>query len=224
MATKRAPVRTVPFRTVEPTQAYPGNRRGAHPGEDAKQVEAANQADDLVRRARSGDSEAFALLYERFHPPVFRFLLARVGNRIEAEDMAAEVFVEAGRRVRNFHGSGAAFAGWLFTIARHDLLDRGRALRRRLVVPVSDVPDVEVVPDPADRVVEMLDAGRVRGALDSLTDEQRDVVLLKFAAGLSNEEVAETLGKPIGAVKSLQHRGLAALKRALLKDTTKAAR
>ena len=217
MATKRAPARTVPFRTLEHVQPYPANGNGAHPDEDAKQVEATPQIDEWVRRACSGDSEAFAVLYERFHTPIFRFLLARVGNRIEAEDMAAEVFVEAARRVRSFDGSGAAFAGWLFTIARHDLFDRGRAQRRRVVVPVSDVPDVEVVPDPADRVVELLDAGRVRVALDALTEEQRDVVLLKFAAGLSNEEVAETLGKPIGAVKSLQHRGLAALKRTLEK-------
>ena len=217
MATKRAPVRTVPFRTLKHAQPYPTNGNGAHPDEDAKQVEATHQVDEMVRRARSGDSEAFAALYERFHTPLFRFLLARVGNRIEAEDMAAEVFVEAARRVRTFDGSGAAFAGWLFTIARHDLFDRGRAQRRRVVVPVSDVPDIEVVPDPADRVVELLDAGRVKGALTSLTDEQRDVVLLKFAAGLTNEEVAEALGKPVGAVKSLQHRALAALKRTLEK-------
>jgi RNA polymerase sigma-70 factor (ECF subfamily) len=127
------------------------------------------------------------------------------------------VFVEAARRVRSFDGEGMAFVGWLFTIARHDLVDRGRAQRRRVVVPVPDVPDVEVVPDPADRVAELMDAGRVRAALDTLTSEQRDVVLLKFAAGLSNEEVATTLGKPVGAVKSLQHRGLAALRRVLEK-------
>jgi RNA polymerase sigma-70 factor (ECF subfamily) len=221
MATKRAPIRTVPFRTLEHSQPYPAAGNGAHPDEDAKQVEATEQVDDLVRRARSGDPEAFAVLYERFHTPIFRFLLARVGNRIEAEDMAAEVFVEAARRVRSFDGSGTAFAGWLFTIARHDLLDRGRAQRRRVVVPVADVPDVEVVPDPADRVAELLDAGRVRDALATLTPEQRDVVLLKFASGLSNEEVAETLGKPIGAVKSLQHRGLAALKRVLAESKAK---
>ena len=129
--------------------------------------------------------------------------------------MASEVFVEAARRVRDFDGGGAAFAGWLFTIARHDLLDRGRAQRRRIVEPVPDPPDVETVPDPADRVVDRLEAGRVREALLELTEEQREVVLLKFAAGLSNEEAAAATGKPIGAVKSLQHRGLAALRRVL---------
>jgi RNA polymerase sigma-70 factor (ECF subfamily) len=146
---------------------------------------------------------------------VFRYLLARLGNRSEAEDMASEVFVEAARRVRDFDGGGAAFAGWLFTIARHDLLDRGRAQKRRVVEPVPDPPDLETSPDPADSVIDRLEAAHVREAMDKLTDDQREVVLLKFAAGLSNEETAAATGKPIGAVKSLQHRGLGALRRIL---------
>jgi RNA polymerase sigma-70 factor (ECF subfamily) len=132
--------------------------------------------------------------------------------------MAAEVFVEAARRVRAFSGTADAFAGWLFTIARHDLVDRGRAARRRTVEPVADPPDVERAPDPADQVLERLDADRVRSALQLLTDEQREVLLLKFAGGLSNEEAAAAVGKPLGAVKSLQHRGLAALRRALERE------
>lgn len=216
MAVKKVAARGAPLRALEPAQAYPGDGHDAFPLENAEQTEL--QVDGLVQRARQGDPDSFAALYERFHTPVFRFLLARVGNRIEAEDMAAEVFVEAAKRVRSFDGNGTAFAGWLFTIARHDLFDRGRSLKRRVVVPVPDLPETETVPDPADRVVDLLDAGRVRDALNALTEEQREVLLLKFASGLSNEEVAETLGKPIGAVKSLQHRGLAALKRALDKQ------
>jgi len=133
--------------------------------------------------------------------------------------MASEVFVEAARRVRDFDGGGAAFAGWLFTIARHDLLDRSRAQRRRVVEPVPEPPDLVISPDPADDVLERLDAERVRGALERLTEDQREVIVLKFAAGLSNEETAVATGKPIGAVKSLQHRGLAALKRVLEEDS-----
>lgn len=132
--------------------------------------------------------------------------------------MAAEVFVEAARRVRGFSGTSGAFAGWLFTIARHDLVDRGRAARRRTVEPVADPPDLEQAPDPAEQVLERLDADRVRSALVRLTEDQREVLLLKFAAGLSNEETAAAVGKPLGAVKSLQHRGLAALRRALEKE------
>jgi RNA polymerase sigma-70 factor (ECF subfamily) len=216
MTSKPVPVpsRSVPFEPPSP----PTSGNGTHPEANGQRgADVSPQVDHLLQEARRGSAESFASLYERFHGPVFRFLLARVGNRIEAEDMASEVFVEAARRVRRFDGDGVAFVGWLFTIARHDLLDRGRAQRRRVVVPVPDVPEVEVVPDPADRVAELMDAARVREALETLTPEQRDVVLLKFASGLSNAEVAKTLGKPVGAVKSLQHRGLAALKRLLEK-------
>ena len=206
---KRAVTKTPPSREPAPKRPYPVASAGAYPDESAQQL------DGLVRGARGGDTDAFAGLFEHFHGPVFRYLLARLGNRSEAEDMASEVFVEAARRVRDFDGGGAAFAGWLFTIARNDLLDRGRALRRRVVEPVPDPPDLETSPDPADDVLDRLDADRVRAALEKLTDDQREVVLLKFAAGLSNEEAAEVTGKPIGAVKSLQHRGLGALRRVL---------
>lgn len=206
---KRAETRTRPSRKPAPKRPYPVTPVVAIPDEGAQQL------DGLVRGARGGDPDAFAGLFEHFHGPVYRYLLARLGNRSEAEDMASEVFVEAARRVRDFDGGGAAFAGWLFTIARHDLLDRGRAQRRRVVEPVPDPPDIEIVPDPAEAVLDRLDADRVREALDSLTEDQREVVLLKFAAGLSNEETAAATGKPIGAVKSLQHRGLGALRRAL---------
>lgn len=206
---KRAETKIPPSRKPAPKRPYPVTSSVAIPDEGAQQL------DGLVRGARGGDTDAFAGLFEHFHGPVFRYLLARLGNRSEAEDMASEVFVEAARRVRDFDGGGAAFAGWLFTIARHDLLDRGRAQRRRVVEPVPEPPDLETSPDPADDVLERLDADRVREALQKLTDDQREVVLLKFAAGLSNDETAAATGRPLGAVKSLQHRGLGALRRAL---------
>lgn len=206
---KRAATKPEPSREPAPKRPYPAASAGAYRDEGAQQL------DDLVRGARIGDPDAFAGLFEHFHGPVFRYLLARLGNRSEAEDMASEVFVEAARRMQDFDGGGAAFAGWLFTIARHDLMDRGRSQRRRVVEPVPDPPDLETSPDPADAVLDRLDADRVRHALEELTEDQREVILLKFAAGLSNEEAAEATGKPIGAVKSLQHRGLGALRRAL---------
>jgi RNA polymerase sigma-70 factor (ECF subfamily) len=178
-------------------------------GEDVDAV------DHLVERARRGDPEAFGDLYDRFHGRVFRYFQARIGDRDEAEDMAAEVFVEAAQRIRTFRGTAAGFVGWLFAMARHDLFDRWRRERRLIVEPVPDVPETDRAPDPADGVADRLDAGRVRAAMEELTPDQREVLVLKFAAGLSNLEVAEALGKPVSAVKSLQHRGLGALRRIL---------
>lgn len=174
--------------------------------------------EELVARARGGDEAAFARLYARYHDPVFRYLLARIGNRADAEDMTSEVFVEVVRRLRAFRGDAAGFTGWVFTIARHDVYDRARRQRRSLVTPMSDPPlpgTAATATDPSDLVADRLDGAAVAAALPELTVDQREVLLLKYAAGLCNAEVAEALGKPVGAVKSLQHRGLATLRRLL---------
>ncbi len=173
--------------------------------------------DDVVRRAASGDADAFAALFDRFHTPVYRYFAARMRDRTEAQDMTATVFLEAAQRLPGFRGDGRAFVAWLFTVARHDLADLRRRDRRHPVDPVEAVVVEDTAPDPAQHVVARMDHDRLRDALDQLTLDQREVLLLKFAADLSNEETARALGKPVTAVKSLQHRGLAALRR-LLED------
>lgn len=170
---------------------------------------------ELVQRARDGDAEAFAGLYDLFHARLYRYFLAHVRDWTEAEDLTAEVFVEAAQRIRSFDGNGPAFAGWLFAMARNDLADIRRRRRRRVVEPVADPPEPPEVEDPADAIVSRLDAGAIMWAVNRLTDDQRQVITLKFAGGLSNEEVSQATGKPLTAVKSLQHRALATLKRLL---------
>lgn len=178
-----------------------------------------HEQDKFLDEARAGSQDAFAALYERLRLPVFRYLLSRTGDRDEAEDLLSEVFAAVANGIRSFDGSMDAFVGWVFTIARNDVADARRAKRRQSVQAVPDPPEVERLPDPADAVVDRLDATRVQGALVRLTDDQREVVLMRFVAGRTLAEVATALGRPISAVKSLQHRGLAALRRALEEET-----
>ncbi len=173
------------------------------------------QTDDLVRRARRGDGESLGCLFDRFYRPVFRYLLGRTGDRVLAEDMASEVFVEVAGRIRSFRGDGSRFPAWLFAIARHDLADHRRARTRRQVEPVEQVPEVGEVDDPADVAVRHLEAEDALRSLAGLTEAQREVILLRFAADLPVAEVAAILGKPVGAVKSMQHRALAQLRHQL---------
>lgn len=176
-----------------------------------------DDVDALVARARRGDGVAFGALFDRLHPAVFRYLLARLGDRHVAEDMAAEVFVEVAERLHRFRGDGTGFRSWVFTIARHDLADRWRAAARRTVEPVSEVPEVpEDAAEPVEEsVARNLDMATVAVGLERITAAQREVIVLRFASGLSLQETASVLGKPLTAVKSLQHRGLAALRRIL---------
>ena len=172
--------------------------------------------EDLVHRARAGDGAALGRLFDRFWTPVLRYLAAQLGSVQVAEDMAAEVFVEVAERIHRFSGDETTFGAWVFTIARHDLYDLRRSQARRTVVPVADVPEgASDDPDVVDEVSLRLDAVHLAAAMRLLTPDQREVLLLKYAGGLGNPEVSQLIGKPVTAVKSLQHRALAALRRAL---------
>lgn len=171
--------------------------------------------DAPLRSAREGDGDAFAAIYLQLRTPVFRYLLAATRNRDEAEDMLADVFVEVASGIRRFEGTADAFVGWVFTIARNDVRDRQRRRARRTVEPTPDPPEPDAQPDPAEGVAARMDAFDALRALERLTTDQREVLLMRFVADRSLEEVAAALGKPIGAVKSLQHRALLALRRAV---------
>lgn len=156
----------------------------------------------LVERARGGNREAFAELYQRFVPPVAR--LAHFYLQGGVEDAVAETFVRAWAALPRYRDTGAPFVSWLYGIARHVVADELAARRR--VEPRSELPDAVAPPSwTEDRLA-------LTQAMDRLPREQRQVVELKFLAGMTNPEVARALGKTVGAVNSLQWRALRALK------------
>jgi RNA polymerase sigma-70 factor, ECF subfamily len=169
--------------------------------------------------ARRREPAAVSRIYSAYAPALFRFFMAAVGDRHQAEDLTGTAFVSAIEGLPRFHGPIEALGGWLFQIARHDLYDHRRRQARARIEPLEDnlneVARVAGADDPEELAIERLDAGRVVAALRELSEDQREVLLLRMAAGLSAPEVAETLGKTTGAVKALQHRGLASLARVL---------
>ena len=169
--------------------------------------------------ARRREPAAVTRVYSAYAPALFRFFMAAVGDRHQAEDLTGTVFVSAIEGLPRFHGPVEALGGWLFQIARHDLYDHWRRQARARIEPLEDhLPEAAAaagVDDPEELALERLAAGRVVAALRELSPDQREVLLLRMAAGLTAPEVAETLGKTTGAVKALQHRGLASLARVL---------
>jgi RNA polymerase sigma-70 factor, ECF subfamily len=169
--------------------------------------------------ARRREPAAVSRVYSAYAPALFRFFMAAVGDRHQAEDLTGTTFVSAIEDLPRFYGPVEALGGWLFQIARHDLYDHRRRQARARIEPLEDhLPEAAAaagVDDPEELALERLAAGRVVAALRELSDDQREVLLLRMAAGLTAPEVAETLGKTIGAVKALQHRGLASLARVL---------
>jgi RNA polymerase sigma-70 factor, ECF subfamily len=175
-------------------------------------------AADLVA-ARRREPAAVTRIYTAYAPALFRFFMAAVGDRHQAEDLTGTAFVSAIEGLPRFYGPVEALGGWLFQIARHDLYDFRRRQARSRIEPLENhLPEAAAeagAEDPEELAIDRVDADRVVAALRELSEDQRQVLLLRMAAGLTAPEVAQTLGKTIGAVKALQHRGLASLARVL---------
>ncbi|MDQ1598789.1 MAG: hypothetical protein QOD68_263 [Actinomycetota bacterium] len=175
-----------------------------------------DELDQLVAAARSGGGWAFGRLWEQLAPSVAAYLRGR-GVR-DADDVTSEVFLAAFRGIGRFQGDGVAFRSWLFTIAHHKGVDvrRRPASREVLVDAVAAASSHGVGTDRArsaeDVAMEQIAGDRALRQLARLTDDQRAVLLLRVVADLSLAETAEVLGKPVGAVKALQHRALARLR------------
>jgi RNA polymerase sigma-70 factor (ECF subfamily) len=170
---------------------------------------------DLVRRAQARDEPALGEIYERYAPRIHSYLVHRLNGRThEAEDLTAEVFLKAFEKMGSYEDRGAPFSAWLYRIAHNSLVDY---VRRRPNQPTASLENAVEVQEPLSlrELHSGLTVEQVRGALDLLTDEQRQVVSLRFLEGKSTLEVAEVTGKSEEAVKKLQSRGLASLKRVL---------
>jgi RNA polymerase sigma-70 factor (ECF subfamily) len=175
-------------------------------------------ATDLAA-ARRREPAAVTRIYTAYAPALFRFFMAAVSDRHQAEDLTGTAFVSAIEALPRFRGPIEALGGWLFQIARHDLYDHRRQQARSRIEPLEDNLNEAALADggvdPEQLAIDRLEGSRVLAALRELSPDQREVLLLRMAAGLTAPEVAETLGKTTGAVKALQHRGLASLARVL---------
>lgn len=168
----------------------------------------------LIHRAQEGDEEVIRALYEHYHQAVFRYLYYRVGDRQTAEDLTSEVFLRMLRFLGNFRPPSSTFPAWLFQIARNLSVDHFRkaSVRDHVALEESTVPDTGRVDSEVDRKLSSETLGR---ALEKLTDEQRDVIMLRFIAEMPIAETAQVLDKTEDAVKGLQRRALLALRKIL---------
>ena len=139
--------------------------------------------------------------YRLLAEPVYGYL--RSIDRVDADDMFGDVFAAVAARVQEFEGDDVALRSWVFTIAHHRVVDWRRRQRRRELLPSRRRPDVPPPDDPFDP--------ELVAALNDLTRDQREVVVLRFVADLSLDAVAEITGRTVGAVKALQHRALTQL-------------
>jgi RNA polymerase sigma-70 factor (ECF subfamily) len=168
----------------------------------------------LVAEAQSGDEWAFAMIFDHYHEPVYRFIASRIQRPSDAEDLTQLVFVKVLEALPRYESRGVPFGGWLFRLARNAVIDHVRTRHEHTELEsVVERARGEAGPDEVAIVRQELDA--VAAALDKLTDEQREAIELRFFAGLSAREAAEAMGKQEGTVRGLQFRAIAALRREL---------
>ena len=175
---------------------------------------------DLVRQAVAGDQRAFAELYEAYFDRIYRYVYLKIGDRVEAEDMTQQVFVNALKSISGYKWQGKPFSAWLFRIAHNQIVDYLRKKTRQPATLLNE-PLLAGGANPLALAEHNLDMEQVARAARNLTQAQREVVSLRFAAGLSIDEVARAMGRTQGAIKALQHSAIVALRKLLVKPDEK---
>lgn len=170
--------------------------------------------ENIARRLQNREPEVWTGVYEEYFPKVYRYILVRVSNRTEAEDLTEQVFLKALESVDSFKWRGIPFSAWLFRIAHNQVIDFWRTVKSKVSLPLTDELVSEDV-DPETTVERNLDVKQVFQALGQLTQSQREVIELRFIGGLSVAEAAKVLRKSEGAVRVMQHSALAALRKRL---------
>ena len=163
---------------------------------------------DLIRRIQNGDSQAVATLYNTHYQKVYRFTYYRLnGDVFLAEDVTEEVFLRAFQMINTFKWKGISFNAWLIAIARNMIID---LVRRPEALPLEETW-VDIALDPQNIFENNNALKEMYKALEKLTGDQKDVIILRFFEDFSLAETAKITGKTIDAIKRLQARALASL-------------
>jgi RNA polymerase sigma-70 factor (ECF subfamily) len=169
--------------------------------------------DQLLARAREGDRKAIANIYEAFFEPVYQFIRWRVDDPALAEDLTSDVFIKFLSALRSPYAPRHSLRGWLFQVARNVLRDHYR--QPVMTTPFEEGPNEPAVADFEAQLLAALDAERVRGVFRMLAPDQQEVLILRFGQMQNLEATAESMGKSVQAVKSLQFRAISTLRQML---------
>jgi RNA polymerase sigma-70 factor (ECF subfamily) len=170
--------------------------------------------DRLVADAQAGNAEAFGAIFDAYAGPIHRFIASRVKSPSDAEDLTQLVFVKALEALPRYEARGIPFGGWLFRLARNAIIDQVRTRKDHLSLVAAMTRETEDAGPEAQAALRD-DLDRVAAALRDLTEDQREVIELRFFAGLSVLETSIAMGRQEGTIRGLQFRAIASLRRSL---------
>jgi RNA polymerase sigma factor (sigma-70 family) len=168
----------------------------------------------MVEKAADGDIEAFGELYSIYLAPIYRYVSYQVRDKMTAEDIVEEVFVKAWKAIGTCKGKSQTFSAWLYRIAHNHVVNTLRRMNKRVSLESAEV-EIETlieVTNPEQEVEAKLAKQELLEAMACLSQNQRQVIILKFIEGLNNSEIAQILGKREGAIRVLQMRALSKLR------------
>ncbi len=172
-----------------------------------------SEEQEILVRASQGDLEAFGVLYGQYVERIFNYVYYRTGNVHDAEDLTARVFYRALHHIRSYTDRGVPFSAWLYRIAHNLIANWHRDRSRHQEIPLSDAPTIHYKGDPPEvALIQSQDREDLLKLIRHLPAERQHLLVLKFVEHMSNEEIGQIMGRSEGAVKSLYHRTLLALR------------
>ncbi len=168
----------------------------------------------LVEEATKGSLKAFERIYNLFVEGIYKYIYFKVGNPFDAEELTGQVFLKAFEKIKDYQITEKPFTAWLYKIAHNVVIDLFRERRKYILDEFEKAESIkEAKVEPEEIVVNNLTLESLYEALMNLTEEQREVIILRFIERLTASEVAKIMGKTEGGVRALQRRGLATLSR-----------
>ncbi|UCG83205.1 MAG: sigma-70 family RNA polymerase sigma factor [Dehalococcoidia bacterium] len=184
--------------------------------QEYRTTETLSDIEKLVDRAIDGDAEAFGRLYDMHVDRVYRHIYYRVGDVADAEDLTQQVFIKAWQAIGRYKKTASPFLSWLIRISHNLVIDFYRSNKTKTCLDF-DIVASEPESGPEHLAEAKFDQQQVRHAILELPGEQQQVVLMRFIEGFSYPEIAASIGKSEGAVRVIQHRALARLRKTLEK-------
>lgn len=172
---------------------------------------------DLVKKSADGDFKAYGKLYELYLDRIYRYVFYQVKDKMTAEDVTEEIFLKAWHAIGSYRGKGQSFSAWLYRIAHNHIIDDFRTKREFVSL---DLEALLAVADPDAGAEKLLTQEEVSELVSCLPPQQKQIITLKFIEGLDNPEIAEVTGKSQGAIRIMQMRALATLRRRLTRENS----
>ena len=170
---------------------------------------------EALARAREGDKEAFGILYQRYVQRIYSYIYYRIGHPQEAEDLTARVFYRTMQHIHRYEERGLPFSAYLYRIAHNLVANWHRDQSRRKEIALEDTawnPPASSTPLPEHQLLHAEEEAQLLNAIRRLPPDRQELLILKFVERLSNAEIGQILGRSEGAIKSLYHRTLIALR------------